>query len=308
MWNRNLDALLVAAALTALVALGLATGTPVFEPFGAGRLTFGTVLAVPLVLAYALLRARGRLALRRSLRFGLDWAPVLGLLAVYESLKHMHANRITIWLGIAPKDGLMLAADELLFGKALPLYLEWMAVPWFERVMWFAYLWIYYLAPVVVLGWAYACDTALFFRLRRALVCVLLGGYVSYILVPVAGPLFVIGDQFRVPIGSQPILGRLAFSTLRYNWDCFPSLHTAVPWLLTLVAWPRLRPWARGVAIVASVAVTLSTVVLRFHYGVDLVAGVAWAWIVWKVSLVTAPGLVPAGHRGGASSGPALAA
>lgn len=280
MFRRHLDAALVVLALVLLVALGIATGTPLFERLRSSRLTFLTLAAVPLALGYALVKVPGA----RAFRFGLDWTPIVGLLAVYESLKHMHANRITVWLGIAPKDALMLRLDELLFGRALPLHLQWMAVPWFTNVMWFAYAWVYYLAPVVMLAWAYAHERALFVRLRRALVIGLLGGYVCYLLVPVAGPLFLVGEQFRVPIRTQPELQRLTFSTLRYNWDCFPSLHTAVPWFLTLVAWPRLRTWARALAVLASLAVTLSTVALRFHYGVDLIAGIMWAVLVWRIS------------------------
>jgi len=277
----RLDSLLVVVALLALAGLGFVSGTPLFEAIPSSRLTYLTFLTLPLLLLYAVLRRRySRLA-----RVLGDWWQVLGVLGVYESLKHMHANRITEWLGIAPLDPLMIRIDRFLFGDVLPLQIQWLSVSWFTEIMWVFYVWVYYLGPVVLLGWAYFFleDDSLFYRLRSALVYGLLGGYVGYLLFPVAGPLFYVGDQFLKPILTQPVLQNLVFSTLRYNWDCFPSLHTAIPWLLTLAAWYRLPALGRSLAVVAASGITLSTVVLRFHYGIDLLAGVVWALFVFAL-------------------------
>jgi spermidine synthase len=276
----NIEGLLVLIFLIALLLLGWATGAPFFETLGSSRLSFMTVAVLPCFLGFALWRRR----FDRAISVFRDWWQILGILLVYENLKHMHANRLTEWLGIAPKDLAMLRADEFLFGKCLALYFDSAFFTGiFSQIMWFFYIWIYYLGPVALLGYIYFVkeDDELFQKLRRALVFGLLGGYILYILVPVAGPLFQIGDQFTVPILTQPVIQRLAFSSLRYNWDCFPSLHTAIPWLLTCVAWPRLNPGIRTLAVLGSFGVTLSTVVLRFHYGIDLVAGLAWAGAVW---------------------------
>jgi hypothetical protein len=300
----DLDGVLVLACLAFLLLLGAASDRPFFEGLAASRLTYLSFLGLPLFVALGLLRRRWE----RTAAMARDWWQVIGVLLVYENLKHQHANRITEWLGISPKDLVMLRVDEALFGKCLAL---WFDTPFFagelSHVLWFFYIWVYYLGPIVLLGWAYFAleDDVLFRLLRRSLVFGLLGGYVFYILVPVAGPLFVIGDRFTVPILTQPTLQTLAFSTLRYNWDCFPSLHTAIPWLLTLTAWPRLPRAGRALAVAAASGVTLSTVALRFHYGIDLVAGIAWAVLVFAVLRrfpalgelgVTLPRLGPAGR------------
>jgi hypothetical protein len=170
---------------------------------------------------------------------------VVAILAVYESLKHMHANRITQWLGIEPKDALMLRIDEALFGKALPLWMDSWTATWFQELMTFCYIWIYYLWPVALLSAAYlAHRDDLFRRLRLGLVFGLLGGYVLYIFVPVAGPLYLIGDRFQHPIPGHSRLETLFFDALRFNWDCFPSLHTAIPWLLTVLIRKPLPRWS----------------------------------------------------------------
>ena len=113
-----------------------------------------------------------------------------------------------------------------------------------------------------------------------------------YLLIPVGGPLLLIGDQFRQPIVTQPVITKLVFDSLRYAWDCFPSLHTAVPWMLTLLLWSSVRRWAQLLCVTAATLVTASTIVLRFHYGIDVLAGLAWAGLVAFVVARQVP-LVP---------------
>ena len=299
-----LETWLVLAALLALVLLGWSTGAPILEPIRRSRLTFSLLLLTP-VLLFLLLKAQGARGLRPFLR---DWLPIYGALAVYESLKHMHAIRISEWLGIAPKDALMLRIDEAIFGKALPLWFDGWVPQWAIETLHFAYVWVYYLGPAVALGWAYLGrredrQKTLFRRLRRGLTVTLLGGYVSYILVPVAGPKVFIPDQFQQAIDTQSILIRYVFDALRYGWDCFPSLHTAVPWMMTLLLWGSIRRWARIACVTASVLVTISTFVLRYHYGIDVVAGLVWAAIVAVVVSrqlpVTSPRAGPPRAAGG---------
>lgn len=262
-----------------LFMLGITGDTTViFEPIYHSRLTFLMLLGLPVVVLLAIIAKR----FTRIRSFFFEWWQVVATVGVYESLKHLHANRITEWLNITPKDAQMLSIDKMMFGMALPLRFEWLASERFTHLMWFFYVWVYYLGPLLVLSFVYFVleDDDLFLQLRKAIVIGLLGGYVFYLLVPVAGPLFLIGDQFTRPILTQPLLQKLEFDTLRYNWDCFPSLHTAIPWLLMIVTWRRLGKIGRALSAIAVCGVTLSTVVLRFHYGIDVIAGIAWAIIV----------------------------
>jgi membrane-associated phospholipid phosphatase len=275
-----IDIALVSAAFLALIALGIANHTPLID-ISRSRLTrrsfhiFGAFLIVTRLLCH-----------RPIAPVILDWIPLVGLFAVYENLKHMHANKITEWLGIAPKDQLMASIDNFLFGAELPLELQGCSPPWFIFIMWFFYFWVYYCGPAFLLGWIYfrIGDQDLFARLRHLLMIAFLGGYVIYLLVPVAGPMFTIGDRFSTPIVTHPLIQTLAFS-YRYNWDCFPSLHTAIPWLLTIAVWRKIALTGRLICLLASVGVTASTVFLRFHYGIDLIAGFVWALVVYAIVL-----------------------
>jgi hypothetical protein len=272
------DFALVAAAFLALIVLGIATHSPVFD-MARSRLTRRSLFVLgAFLIVFPLFRRKSILAPI------LDWIPLVGLFAVYENLKHMHANTITEWLGILPKDALMAAIDKFLFGAELPLKLQSLSPRWFLSVMWFFYFWVYYCGPTLLLGWIYfrLRDKELFARLRHLLIIAFLGGYILYILVPVAGPIFTIGDQFSFPIVTHRAIKTLTFS-YRYNWDCFPSLHTAIPWLLTIAVWRSIPLTGRLICMLSSVGVTASTVFLRFHYGIDLIAGFIWALVVYSV-------------------------
>jgi len=271
----------VGIALLLLLALGISTETPIFESIRHSRLTFVAVLLVGLM--FLIVRVAGQQL--RIVEFVRDWGPIIALFAVYENLKHLHANRITEWLYIAPKDQLMASIDKLLFGAVLPLRLESISPPWLLKIMWVFYFWVYYLGPTVLLVWAYfhLKDRRLFGKLRHALVIGLLGGYVFYLLVPVAGPLFTYGDQFSTPISTHPVIGNLVFNH-RYNWDCFPSLHTAIPWLLCFLTWASFARIGRTLCLLAALGVTCSTVFLRFHYGIDVIAGLGWAALVFWIT------------------------
>jgi len=271
----NIESLLVVIFLLILSLFSIAAGKPLFQSLVRMRLTFGTLFILPFFVVIVVVLRKWR----RLRKMAVEWWVIIGVLAVYESLKHLHANWITTLLGIAPKDGVMIAIDSFLFTRPLPLLMQNWTDKLFIHTMWVFYVWVYYLFPVCLMGYLYFVvgDESEFRRLRRGLVVVLLGGYIGYILVPVAGPLFTIGAQFTQPILTQPVLKKLFFDTLRYNWDCFPSLHTAVPWLFTFLLWRRGRWWLRSLCVVAAAGVTLSTVVLRFHYGIDLIAGLVWA-------------------------------
>lgn len=279
------DEILVLAFFAFLIIAGFATRGPGYQALNYNGLAYYTVVGLFCLILIAIPVSRIRSDSSILARLASAWWPlVLGLIA-YETLKHIHANRITEALGILPKDHLMLALDRLLFGAALPLKMEWMVSDWLSDVMWFSYLHIYYLTPVVFLAYFYfASDSRAFFVVRRAILWTLFGGYVLYLLVPVAGPLFLIGDRFTVPISGGWGIRTLVWDTLRYNWDCFPSLHTAVPWVVAITAYRYSNPLVRTISVVSAVLVSLSTVYLRFHYGIDVIAGAIWAILVgWLV-------------------------
>ena len=114
-----------------------------------------------------------------------------------------------------------------------------------------------------------------------------LASYVGYLCVPARGPRFLLSHLQHVPLqglwlfqGMQSMLDTLESA----HYDCFPSGHTE----LTILAWWGSRQLSNrwfGVYFAYTPCIIFATVYLRYHYTVDLLAGVATAVFL----IVTAP-------------------
>ena len=116
-----------------------------------------------------------------------------------------------------------------------------------------------------------------------------LASYIGYILVPARGPRFLLKHLQHFPLQGlwlfqtmQSTLDRLESA----HYDCFPSGHTE----LTILAWWGSRMVSNRlfrVYLAYTPCIIFATVYLRYHYTVDLLAGVVTA----AVLILTAPKL-----------------
>jgi len=106
--------------------------------------------------------------------------------------------------------------------------------------------------------------------------------YLGYLLLPARGPRFMeYASQYA------PLQGLWAFHSFQnildklegLQYDCFPSGHVAV---VLVGCWIARRISSRVFYIFAAFAacITFSTVYLRYHYVIDVIAGMALAIIV----------------------------
>lgn len=113
--------------------------------------------------------------------------------------------------------------------------------------------------------------------------------YLGYILVPARGPRFLLKHLQHFPLQGlwlfqtmQSTLDRLESA----HYDCFPSGHTE----LTILAWWGSRMVSKRLSklyLAYTPCIIFATVYLRYHYTVDLLAGMITA----AVLILTAPGL-----------------
>jgi membrane-associated phospholipid phosphatase len=114
-----------------------------------------------------------------------------------------------------------------------------------------------------------------------------LASYVGYLCVPARGPRFLLTHLQHIPLqglwlfqGMQSMLDTLESA----HYDCFPSGHTE----LTILAWWGSRLLSNrwfGVYFAYTPCIIFATVYLRYHYTVDLLAGVLTAVFL----ILTAP-------------------
>jgi membrane-associated phospholipid phosphatase len=116
-------------------------------------------------------------------------------------------------------------------------------------------------------------------------------GYALYVVFPAAPPRLVLAREFTKNLRGYPVgfsaLSAEAFSLLPVDSRAaFPSLHTAVSLVVLVYAWRHLRWWF-WTLLPFVLGLWASTIYLRHHYVVDLMAG----WLLAPFAVWLAPRL-----------------
>jgi membrane-associated phospholipid phosphatase len=180
------------------------------------------------------------------------------------------------------------AVDESLFGVQPCVWAERFITPGLTEAMSFLYLSFFWIAP----------STSLLLLIQRrwrefrtvtvaVIVCFFLG-YALYLAFPAAPPRTVLVYEFRTNLQGYPLffsnLSAHTFALLPVDSRAaFPSLHAAVSLLALMHSWRYLRPWF-WTLLPFTVGLWASTIYLRHHYVVDLVAGWALAPLAAQVA------------------------
>ncbi len=286
--RRRLDELVTILFLS-LVLVVTILRPPVFATQGGLTLARIILWGAGILLAILLVTSRLSSLAQSALGIVLKIGPMVVAIVGYVSLKLLHAEDITAWLGILPKDHQMMAADAALFGKTPYLWFaQWgLDGHLLQRVMASFYA-FYPFTPLIALAWfLWKRDRAQFSLIRRTLLISLYCGYCCYILIPVAGPLSL--TKLSPFFIQSTTTYKFLTDNFRYRFDCFPSLHTANPWLLLWLCRNKLPRTVVGGGAMVCLVITLSTMALRLHYGVDVLAGLAWAWLMLFTGRATLP-------------------
>jgi membrane-associated phospholipid phosphatase len=197
--------------------------------------------------------------------------PVFSIVVVFDSLgKIVHSiNPVDI-------DPLLVRLDYMLCGGNPTVMLERLVSPVLTDILQLSYT-SYYFLPIVlgvvlkVRGEDDAFDRSLFF----IMLCFYLS-YVGYLLWPALGPRFTVDYlqhmELKGLIVARPI--RHALNSLEgIKRDAFPSGHTGIALTVLYLAFRYEKRLFRYYAPVVC-ALIFSTVYLRYHYVVDVIAGV----------------------------------
>jgi hypothetical protein len=183
-------------------------------------------------------------------------------------------------------DAQLLAFDVAVFGGEPVLWLARFTTP--AVVEYFAFFYFSYFGLLAAYGAAVmafdaAGDAIAEFTIGAALVfCV---GQLGYVLVPGYGPVHFFAGQLEPLEGGffwRAVL--LTVESASAMKDIFPSLHTAAPTFFAIFAVRRAvatrgAGWIAASVFTAAFALNIvaSTVVLRWHYAADVLAGLALA-------------------------------
>jgi len=171
--------------------------------------------------------------------------------------------------------------DQRIFGVDPIIWLDKINYPAVTLIMQLAYL-TYYVTPIVlgIVLWR----TGRFADFQFFLFVLLLGFYISYlgyIAVPAIGPRFFLDPGPARPLAGPGVTAIRGFLDRMegVTRDCFPSGHTEIT-LLVLFCAHRFHKKLFYILLPFGSALIVSTVYLRYHYVIDVIAGAAAAVVI----------------------------
>ncbi len=247
-------------------------------PGGVARLAAVLVLLIGLALA---LRHFPRSGFVRGLR---EIVPLFACLLIYTNLHD------TIGF-VNPHDvhEALMALDALTFGVQPSVWAERLITPGRTELMQFFYLNFFWIAPSTSVVLLLQKRWTEFRAATTGMIACFFIGYALYVAFPAAPPRLVLVAEFTRNLRGYPVgfssLSAEAFSLLPTDSRAaFPSLHTAASTVALIYAWRFLRSWFFAL-LPFVVGLWVSTIYLRHHYFVDLVAG----WALAPVAVWLAP-------------------
>jgi membrane-associated phospholipid phosphatase len=264
----------------ALVFLGYIGAAQLRVVLAAGTDTW-TVSFIALPMAVIIFMASLRYALGRDgttisrwlsevTEVARDWMPFLLLLLFYVTFQSR------LFQSIQPRtlDTRLLAIDRWFLGGTPSVWMQSWYTPALTNFLTLCYF-LHLILPAVIAAVWYRFDKRVF---RELLLAVMIAGSIAsicYLFVPAVGP----GVAFP-QLYSRTLEGALyhpivdVIEQARSPRDVFPSLHVAISALVLWYGWRRGRV-AFLLLLPFVVGNWVSTLYLRYHYLVDVVAGFA---------------------------------
>jgi membrane-associated phospholipid phosphatase len=263
LYNRNISSRRIRGGLVRLAAVPL-------------------IAAVIPVLERMLRRRAGSPRWLATAEFFRTMLPFFMCIAVYANLhdtvRYVNSHDIHHYLS---------AAEEWLFGGQPVLWAQRYVTRGRTEFFNLFYANFYLVAPSVVLVLWFSGRRA---ESRRVLLGVILcfyTGYVLYVIFPAAPPRLSYDwlGLFKVSLRGGPVTrfqdALIGMMPNHAERAAFPSLHSAVSCLSLYYAWKYCR-WFFPILLAFVCVLLVSTVYLRHHWVVDLLAGVLLVpWSVW---------------------------
>ncbi|WP_373230221.1 phosphatase PAP2 family protein [Cohnella sp.] len=273
--------LLMLGILTLLYELGLKDenlGDEIIRvAVSAGPITTTIALLMVLFFVVLIFVPHGRIAEHAKL-LARVMASFLVMLFSFEAVTHFITAK-----GLPIKDAALQDWDSFLFGGKQPA--EWLEpinnhpLTLFLSVIYLA--WFAFTYGTIFLMW-WSGRRALLEYTAAALMTFYIG-YLIYILIPAFGPIFTYTYSTSMTGLTAMMMDRNIFTPVA---DAFPSLHTGISVIMFILVRKYSKRWFLLYSPVV-VLVIISTIYLRIHYVIDVIAGVALAlataWLCRKL-------------------------
>jgi membrane-associated phospholipid phosphatase len=239
-----------------------------------------TLWALGILLAVGFWRERN---LKKGIRYGALMTltvaryalPFCVCLIIYRAL-----NFYIPLFSPTDRDNWLLASDAWMFGEQPSIWLQAHVKPWLSDYFSFVYMAWFPMIFLTLLLMLMKSRRAVAAFVTSALFSFYLG-YVCYTLVPGVGPIYSLADTYTVSLtgGALTDMQNAVVSSdhdMAVPRDVFPSLHTALSCVMFYyIAKHRPRLLWFYAPMVGSIL--CSTIYLRYHYAIDVFAGILLA-------------------------------
>ncbi len=210
------------------------------------------------------------------------WNPIPLILFNFGELHYLVHN-------VRPKDldYILIKIDYFLFGVHPTVWLEKIYSPLLAEYFQLVYTSFYFLPLILIILLYRQSRMEEFDYFAFIIVYGFYASYLGYFLVPAIGPRFTLDYLQSFPIQGMWFtehLQQLLNTLENVQRDAFPSGHTEIT-LLTMYFAAKYHRKYFNILLVIGSSLIFSTVYLRYHYVIDVVAGAFLAWFV----IVTAP-------------------
>jgi len=247
-------------------------------------LVLQNILAITFILTAARYVDLQKESVSPIIRIARDWYPVPGILYIYTQ-----ASSIAHSLHGKDYDTLLIAADRWLFGTDPTVWLYQFSHPLLTEILQLAYSSYYLFFLALFYDFYRRNNKQDFYSGGMMIVYGFYLSYIGYMFVPAVGPRFTLHnfltfDQELPGILFTPYLreiinsgGGISSGALNpldvVHRDAFPSGHTQLTLTAMYLAFNRKSKHRWWLLIVGSLLI-VSTVYLRYHYVIDVIAGV----------------------------------
>lgn len=202
--------------------------------------------------------------------------PTISILAIFDSLE-----RLVHYINPKDIDPLLIRLDYMIFKGHPTVMLENIMVPFLTDILQVAYSSYYFLPVTLGIVLKFRKEDSAFDRSLFLIMFCFYLSYLGYMLLPAIGPRYTINHLQNIELKGlliaqplQELLNRLE----GIKRDAFPSGHTGIALTVLYLAF-RFEKRLFRIFLPFVTALIFATVYLRYHYVVDVLAGILLALI-----------------------------
>jgi len=217
----------------------------------------------------------------RTWRVFKDWLPFVTIFISYEIMYSVVGSVDTSFLHSGPYD-----LDVKMFGQAASAILQQaIRMPVLDYMGAFFYA-IYFFVPTVFAYVIWKKSPRNYWKYTLAFGVLTYSALITFLFYPVAPPWIAVPNVTRILTGSVDVqlhlpVYKTLFDYLSPNlYAAFPSMHSAMPWLVFLFAF-KIWKWKSLPVLTIPVVTWFSAVYLGEHYFTDVLGGIAYATIAF---------------------------